>query len=192
MTDIGKLHSTIRWGKYDEVKAMVPGEDPVVNEKDPGTGNTVIHISVQNGHQEITEYLASKKADLNAQNGKNNTALHMAVTYDMADSIKYLLDAKADPNLKNDDGHPAIAGLEGDKVGVKAWDGALTRLQAALGGDESAPIAQALADLKGAAEKDKESVPKGDLAKSVLMGKKGCKGWLPEHQAAFTEIMGLL
>mmetsp|Transcript_20451 Transcript_20451/g.51675 ORF Transcript_20451/g.51675 Transcript_20451/m.51675 type:complete len:187 (+) Transcript_20451:162-722(+) len=126
-----KFHSAVRWGKpVAEIEALVGADPSVVNGEDEKNGNSAIHIAAQNGHIELTKYLQSKGANLNAQNKKGQTALHMSVEYDFTAQTEFLLASGADKDLKNGDGHPAILGIDGGKTGADAWDAPIKRLKA--------------------------------------------------------------
>lgn len=115
--DWKEVHSIARWNKdYEKLRRSIAANDQVVMLRDPKTLNTPLHISAQNGHEEVTEILIAGKADLNAKNGKGQTALHMAMSYDYYPVVKMLINADCDENLMNDDGFRAITGLTGDKT----------------------------------------------------------------------------
>lgn len=115
--DWKEVHSMARWNKdYEKLRRSIAANDQVVMLRDPKTLNTPLHISAQNGHEEVTEILIAGKADLNAKNGKGQTALHMAMSYDYYPVVKMLINADCDENLMNDDGFRAITGLTGDKT----------------------------------------------------------------------------
>ncbi|KDR10335.1 Nuclear factor NF-kappa-B p105 subunit [Zootermopsis nevadensis] len=85
------------------MKLVDAGAD--VNKKDKSLGRTVLHVAVEEGSVEITEYLLQQtKIDVNAANYAGNTALHGAVVYEGNESSKLctlLLKYKADPRLEN-------------------------------------------------------------------------------------------
>lgn len=113
--DWKEVHSIARWNKdYEKLRRSIAANDQVVSLRDPKTLNTPLHISAQNGHEEVTEILISGKADLNAKNGRGQTALHMAMSYDYYSVVKMLINAGCDENIINDDGFPAITGLTGE------------------------------------------------------------------------------
>lgn len=119
MGDIAKdwkeVHSIARWNKdYEKLRRSIAQNNTVVTLRDPKTLNTPLHISAQNGHEEVTEILIAGKADLNARNGKGQTALHMAMSYDYYNVVKMLINAGCDENIENDDGFKAITGLTGE------------------------------------------------------------------------------
>jgi len=136
-----KFHSAVRWGKpWPEIQEAAGGIDLKVMcaEKDPKNGNYVIHIAAQNGHSDLVRELLVAGAAVNSQNGKGQTALHMTVEYDFYFLCRLLLDDpwNADRDILNQDGHKAILGIEGTKLGKEAWDNPVTILRAANTADE--------------------------------------------------------
>ncbi len=117
------MHSMCRWNKeWDKIERTLEKVPESINFLDPKTGNTPLHITCQNGHEELTKILIDAGANVNAKNGKGQTALHMAMSYDYYRVVSMLLEGGADKEQKNDDGIPAIKGLEGDKtVGLVAF-----------------------------------------------------------------------
>ena len=88
---------------------------------------------------------------MNGQNGKGQTALHMSVEYDCIEQTKWLIAQGVNQQLQNNDGHPAITGIEGSKVGAEAWDAPINHLK---GATDEASLAAALAILEKADAKD--------------------------------------
>lgn len=138
-----KFASAVRWAKpWPEIEEAAGGLNmrAISSAKDPKNGNTALHIAAQNGHFEIVQKLLSVGSPVNAQNGKGQTPLHMTVEYDMHFVTLCLLENGADKNLANDDGHKAILGIDGGKVGLEAWDNPVTILRSA-GCEEELKIA---------------------------------------------------
>ncbi|CAD7932692.1 unnamed protein product [Amoebophrya sp. A120] len=128
---IQKFHSALRWGKPSAEIEPFLNEDPaLIDAEDPKNGNHALHITAQNGHEELTKFLVGKGANINAQNKKGQTALHMSVEYDFYYQNLFLLENGADKTLKNGDGHAAILGIDGGKSGVEAFDGPMIKLKA--------------------------------------------------------------
>jgi ankyrin repeat protein len=88
------LQFVIGSGKLGEVRQSIEsGAD--VNERD-GAGSTPLMMAVLAGNPEITTYLLSRGAEVNARSGQNgSTALSYAVMAGRADLIKILLAAGA-------------------------------------------------------------------------------------------------
>lgn len=136
-----KFHSAVRWAKpWAEIQESTSGIEmkTMCAEKDPKNGNCVIHIAAQNGHFDIVRELLVAGASVNGQNGKGQTALHMTVEYDFYFLTRLLLDDpwNADREIINQDGHKAILGIDGTKLGKEAWDNPVTILRAATSAEE--------------------------------------------------------
>jgi len=115
--DWKEVHSMARWNKdFEKLRRTIQDSPDAVTIRDPNTLNTPLHISAQNGHEELTEILIAGKADINAKNRCGQTALHMAMSYDYYNVVKMLVNAGANEQITNDDGFPAITGLTGDKT----------------------------------------------------------------------------
>lgn len=170
------IHSAIRWNKsIPEIEELLVS-DACVNCVDPTNGNCPIHIASQNGHNDIIRLLISRKANLNAKNGKGNTGIHMAVGYDYYDAAKMLIEAGADDTLTNDMGFPANLGLEGDKaMGIAAL-----------------VCAQSVEDVELAFKLCEEKLDKLNKVNFISAGLKAKKniggGWNAEHQDRFKKI----
>jgi len=138
---VQKFHSCVRWGKpKHEIEASIKEAGVTMTEavkaKDEKNGNYALNISAQNGNIELTKFLLSKKANINAQNANGQTALHMSVEYDFHYQTKFLLDANADIGVKNNDGHDAITGIDGGKVDGDAWNNPVIILKASNSKEE--------------------------------------------------------
>ena len=161
------FHSAIRWGKpVEELQGYLEKNAVLINEGDPKTGNKCLHVAAQNGHLFITQWLISKGATINGQNGKGQTALHMSVEYDCLEQTKFLLAQGADTQLQNVDGHTAISGIEGTKTGPDAWDAPINLLKSA---EDEAGLQTAFAALEAA---DKAAVDKAALVQTGMAKKK--------------------
>lgn len=111
------MHSMCRWNKdWDKLDRTLEKVPESISFLDPKTGNTPLHITCQNGHEEMTQVLIDAGCDVNAKNMKGQTALHMAMSYDYYQVVRMLLQANADKEILNDDNIAAIKGLEGDKT----------------------------------------------------------------------------
>jgi hypothetical protein len=133
--------SAVRWNKpWSEIQAVIESAGgnckSLCAAKDPKNGNTAVHIAAQNGHLELLQRFVSAGADLNVQNGKGQSPLHMSVEYDFYFVSRFLIEAGADRNISNQDGHKAITGIEGGKVGKDAWDNQVTMLRSANTAEE--------------------------------------------------------
>lgn len=89
---------------------LTEGEDEDrldVTAKDPGSGNTALHMAVQNGYKGVVGLLLEKYGDkikVNEQNLDGNTALHLAAGAGHKDVVRLLLECKnINPSLTNSD-----------------------------------------------------------------------------------------
>jgi len=157
--DWREVHSMARWNKdFEKMRRTISERPDVVSVRDPKTLNTPLHISAQNGHEELTEILIAGKADINAKNRCGQTALHMAMSYDYYTVVKMLVNAGADEQIINDDGFSAITGLTGDKtVGMVSLaaaetqediNAALDRIENDLGRTDKVPFIKIYLKLK--------------------------------------------
>ncbi len=79
-------------------------------------GNTLLHISAQNGNLHIAKLLLSKGSNANHQNHAGQTPGHFAIAYQFYDYSAWLFDpegAGADDTLCNADGLTPYDGLAG-------------------------------------------------------------------------------
>jgi len=171
---IGKFHSSLRWGKSkNEVQTFVKdaglSKQVAARAADPKTGNQALHISVQNGHRELTEMLITWKADVRAQNFKGQTPLHMSVEYDFYFISKLLLEKGAEREVENADGCKAILGISGSKEGAEAWDAPTNILKNASTKEE---LSLAFDALEAA---EPSSLDKASLARVGMMKAKEMK-----------------
>lgn len=168
---IGKVHSAVRWNKLQvDIRAAIEEacmtlEEAVATE-DPANGNRCLHIASQNGHRTLVKWLLASGSEVNAQNFKGQTALHMSVAYDMYFVSLDLIEAGADKNLENAEEHPAITGIDGDKVDKDAWDHPVNILKAAVTEEE---IEWAMKMLENA---DPETLDKAELARTGMARRK--------------------
>jgi len=172
---VAKIHSTVRWNKpIPELEAVLKEVNvtlaDAVAAPDPKNGNYAVHVSAQNGHMDLTQYLIENKADVNAQNGKGQTPLHMSVEYDFYFQTVMLLEHGADGTRKNGDGHEALKGIDGGKEGAEAWDSPITILKAA--GDDKKQLDLALTKLE---EADPETLDKAQVVQAGMAKKRTCK-----------------
>mmetsp|Transcript_70998 Transcript_70998/g.132811 ORF Transcript_70998/g.132811 Transcript_70998/m.132811 type:complete len:235 (-) Transcript_70998:135-839(-) len=172
--EVVKFHSALRWDKpWNEVVEAAGTCDlrAACMTKDPKTGNVALHIASQNGHLSTVERLLSLGVSVNAQNEKGQTPLHMSVEYDFYFVSKALLDANADVNIENNDGKTAISGIEGTKVGAKAYDNPVNILKAA---STSEQLEEAFLKLDDAAANG-GAVDKAELIQAGMQKKKAGK-----------------
>ena len=180
--DWKEVHSMARWNKdFEKLRRTISERADVVTVRDPKTLNTPLHISAQNGHEELTEILIAGKADINAKNRCGQTALHMAMSYDYYNVVKMLVNAGANEQIINDDGFAAITGLTGDKtVGMVSMAAA----------ESNEDINEALDRI----ENDIERTDKVQFIKNYLKLKKelGSSIWGEHEQSRFEGILRLM
>ena len=83
--------------------------------KTDDNGNTLLHISAQNGRKRVLQQLLKKGANPNHQNMEGNTALHYAMAYKFHEMAAWLADPEkggADDSIQNSKGGTAYDGLE--------------------------------------------------------------------------------
>jgi len=150
--------------------------------RDEKNGNQCAHIAAQNGHRNLIKYLVEQKVSPNGQNNKGQTPLHMSISYDFYFLSKYLIDHGADLKKKNVEGHEAMKGIDGDKVGNDAYDAPLNILKDAT--DDAEELKLAFEGLEGV---DPSTLDKAGVVQAGMKKKKAC----PTHWDAerFTAIM---
>ena len=65
-------------------------------------GRLLIHLSSENGHLSVVEYLVNQKVDINSKDNNNWTPLHYAAKNGHLSVVEYLVNQKADINSKED------------------------------------------------------------------------------------------
>merc|ERR550537_2033473 len=118
---------------------------------------------------ELTKFLLTKRANVNAQNSKGQSALHMSVEYDFYYQTKFLLEQGADKGLKNNDGHQALTGIEGSKVELEAWDNPVTILKASTTKEELESALRNLEQLDDTSIVDKAALVQVGMQKRRLI-----------------------
>jgi hypothetical protein len=182
-----KVHSAVRWGKdVKELRAVGLTNQAVANMVDEENGNTALHVAVQNGHYEIVRYLVDDlNCWVNARNRAGNTALHMGVEYDYYRINQILVAAGADHAIANIEGHPAIQGLSGAKVGQSAWNNPVTILKTVEDDVVALDAVFALLEDWPAADVKKEELVRVGLAR-----KRDLKAWVEGHfQGRFVRLV---
>jgi ankyrin repeat protein len=101
------LHDAIQKGDVAKVKTLISNKKELIHMKSE-KGQTPLHLAVQNGSQEIINFLISQGADINAKDSEGNTPLITALALRKADTAKFLLAKGADVRIKNAEDEPAI------------------------------------------------------------------------------------
>jgi len=101
------LHDAIQKGDVARVKTLISDNKDLLHLKSD-KGQTPLHLAVQNGSQEIVEFLISQGADINARDSEGNTPLITALALKKTDTARFLLSKGADVKIKNAQNQPAV------------------------------------------------------------------------------------
>jgi len=88
------IFSLARHGRSGEVEDLLLRGIPIDTVDDHG--NTILHVSTQNGHKKIVKLALRYGADINAVNNQHNTPLHFAMKYGHQNLGQYLITKGAD------------------------------------------------------------------------------------------------
>lgn len=80
----------------------------VINTRDQGSGETALHIVAKRGDTAYIRFLASRGANLNAQDARGNTPIMIAASAGMLDCVEVLTKLRANPNLANSSGETPL------------------------------------------------------------------------------------
>lgn len=74
------------------------------------SGNTLLHIAIQNGHLKLSEYLLDNGSDCTIQNKRNQAAIHQCVVSKQPEILAMLLNHRTHPDkhLKDKIGATAL------------------------------------------------------------------------------------
>jgi ankyrin repeat protein len=81
---------------------------PVLNTRDPSTGETALHISVKLHNDNWVGFLLNKGADTSIKDRDGNTALHDAALMGDPTAVSYLISMKAKVNATNNNGETPL------------------------------------------------------------------------------------
>ena len=114
--DFEKLVSLCRHGYYNELQSAVDNMEynftHAVNScSEMSSGNTLLHISAQNGHKRVVKLLLRSGADINAQNNQGQTVLHFAFAFGFNELGEYMISKGADDSILNKSGLTCYEGL---------------------------------------------------------------------------------
>jgi ankyrin repeat protein len=110
--DFSKIASLVRHGKFEDVLYLIDQPDwslPIDYQNE--TGNTLLHISCQNGSKRLIKLCIQRGADLNLANLNGQTALHFCFGYGYAEVGNYLVSKGADDSILNKDNLTCYEGL---------------------------------------------------------------------------------
>lgn len=120
--DFEKIASLCRHGNYKELEEVVNNQQEynfthMINACTESTsGNTLLHISAQNGHKRVAKLLLRNGAEINSQNFHGQTVLHFAFAYGFTDLGEYLVSKGADDSVLNKSGMTCYEGLNLDAI----------------------------------------------------------------------------
>ena len=101
------LHDAIQKGDVAKIKTLISNNKELINMKSE-KGQTPLHLAVQNGSQEIVDFLISQGADINAKDSEGNTPLITALALKKTNTARFLLSKGADVRIKNAQNQPAV------------------------------------------------------------------------------------
>jgi len=81
---------------------------PVLNTRDPSTGETALHISVKAHQDNWVGFLLNKGANTDIKDREGNTALHYAALYGDTTAAGYLIGMSAKLNAANNNGETPL------------------------------------------------------------------------------------
>jgi ankyrin repeat protein len=195
--------ATIRQAVYAgalEIVARLLAEGADVNEREPGTGDTLLHRAAYEGDEEMVELLLAKGADANAETPKRpmgpdlsgtKTPLHNAAYQGHQRVAKLLIAAGADINARNLDSSgntPLRLALDRGHVATAA-------MLISRGADINARNDKGETPLHVAAFTGYASLVEMLLAGEARIDVTDDDGWTPLHKAAYnghTVVVGLL
>ncbi len=96
--------------KMEYIKLLLSHPALKVDEIDPSTGHSALHLAFDRGldSMEIVELLLKNGANINLRNRDGETPLTIAVTKNSMELVKFLLENDADINLRNRDGETPL------------------------------------------------------------------------------------
>ena len=81
---------------------------PVLNTRDPSTGETALHISVKAHQNNWVGFLLNKGANTEVRDREGNTAIHDAALFGDVTAMNYLIGSNARVNATNNRGETAL------------------------------------------------------------------------------------
>ncbi len=149
---------------------------PVLNTRDPGTGETALHISVKAHNDNWVGFLLNKGANTEIKDREGNTALHDAAIVGDETAITYLIAMKARVNASNNNGETplilAVHSRDIDAVHLLVDGGADPKIQDTIAGKSAMDYAKQ--DPRAAAIykvlQDAKAPPKKSVSGPVLPG----------------------
>lgn len=115
--DFKIVSSVARHNKVNEIEHLMSQDDwnlPIDYQN--ATGNTLLHVAVQNGNKRIAKLCLRLGADINAQNFNGQTPLHYAYKYNSVELGEYLISKGANDAIRNSQGLTCYEGLSMEDV----------------------------------------------------------------------------
>jgi hypothetical protein len=112
-----EMASLARHSKYAEMEVRMNQADynlPIDFQDD--AGNTLLHVTAQNGLKRVAKLLLRRGGTINKQNLAGQTVLHFAQSYAFSELFDYFMSKGADDSLVNADGLTCYEGLGADDV----------------------------------------------------------------------------
>jgi ankyrin repeat protein len=98
------------WQEWVKTRGGVAGY------REPGTGNTLMHLAAEGGSSKVMEWAISAGAGINAANTKGDTPLHLAARTGRDEIVQVLLDKGAPVNVVNIDGDTPLIAAAGNSA----------------------------------------------------------------------------
>lgn len=92
----------------EAMKYLAKPGAPVLNTRDPGTGETALHISVKAHNDNWVGFLLNKGANTEIKDREGNTALHDAALMGDPTAMAYLISMKAKVDATNNNGETPL------------------------------------------------------------------------------------
>jgi len=92
----------------EAMKYLAKPGAPVLNTRDPSTGETALHISVKAHNDNWVGFLLNKGANTEIKDRDGNTALHDAALVGDPTALSYLISMKARVNATNNSGETPL------------------------------------------------------------------------------------
>lgn len=160
----------------EAMKYLAKPGAPVLNTRDPSTGETALHISVKAHNDNWVGFLLNKGANTEIKDRDGNTALHDAALVGDETAIAYLISMKARVDASNNNGETplilAVHRRDIDAVHLLVDGGADPKVQDTIAGKSALDYARqdprAAAILK--VLQDAKAPPKKAISGPVIPG----------------------
>jgi len=130
----------------DAMKYLSKPGAPVLNTRDPGTGETALHISIKTHADNWVGFLLNKGANTEIKDHQGNTPLHDAALFGDQTALTYLIGMKARVNATNNNGETplilAVHRKDIDAVRLLVDGGADPKIQDTIAGKSALDYAK--------------------------------------------------